>query len=472
MKDTASKHSPEGDLESLPRRATWLLSGATLTGVWLETTVFSLAAMAIARYFSPDDPLFVNSQFPWPWFAPVLLALRYGVLPGIGSSALLLLGWYVLRPDPEMANIPTLYFLGGLLMVMISAEYSSLWRTRLRRMSEVNFYLEDRIERLTKRLYLLRLSHERLEQDMLSRPSTLRDAVSALRRRVAVSAGAAATKKLPGSQELLDFLSQYCQLEVAAIYVSDAGDGSANADSGDKPAGYHLVAEIGSPPPLQPDDPLLVFARQRRQLAHIQVEELDKAHPTEHLMVAPIDTGRGQHLGMLVVTRMPFFAMNEEMLQMVAVLLSAYADGVTSAAEVIPLISSLPGLPVVFAEEYVKLLHLQKRFNINSHIVILVCFGHPERLDIFAQIKRERRQPDVVWAIEGLVECSIIITLMPLGGAAAVDGYLIRMENSLRETHGEDFKALGVYPHVIPLTHEDPLEAIKRILFGREVFRA
>ena len=471
MNDSASKHSPDGDRDALPRRAGWLLSDATLTGVCLETAGFSLATMAIARYFSPDDPLFVHSQFPWPWFAPVLLALRYGVLPGIGSSALLLLGWYLSHPDPELVNVPTLYFLGGLLLVMISGEYSGLWRTRLRRMSEVNFYLEDRIERLTKRLYLLRLSHERLEQDMLSRPSTLRDAVGSLRRRVAVSAGNLTTDKLPGSQELLEFLSQYCQLEVAAIYVPDAGSGAGYAD-GDKSAGYHLVAEIGSPPPLQPDDPLLAFARQRRRLAHIQVKELDKAHPTEHLMVAPIDTGRGLHLGMLVVTRMPFFAMNEEMLQMVVVLLSSYADGVNAAPEVIPLISSLPGLPVVFAEEYIKLLHLQKRFDIHSHIVVLVCFGHPERLDIFAQINRERRQPDVVWSIEGLVECSIIVTLMPLAGAAAVDGYLMRVENSLRETHGEGFKALGVYPHVIPLTHENPLEAIKRILFGREVFRA
>ena len=386
-------------------------------------------------------------------------ALRYGVMPGIVSSAMLLAAWYVFQPDPAVAEVPKLYFLGGLLMVMVSGEYSGLWRTRLRRMSEVNYYLEDRIERITKRLYLLRLSHERLEQDMLSRPSTLRDAVGALRRRVAADTAKDGASGLPGAQELLEFLSQYCQLEVAAIYARVESNAGAEA-------GYQLVAAIGSPPPLRPDDPLLAYASQRQHLAHIQVEELDKAHPTEHLVVAPIETGRHRLLGMLVVTRMPFFAMNEDMLRMISVLASAYADGITAAHEVVPLMMALPGLPVIFAEEYVKLARMQRDYGINSHIVVLVCYGHPERLDIFAQIRRERRQPDIVWSIESLLECSLVITLMPLAGTAAVDGYLLRLENSLRETHGTGFRELGIQTHIIPLSHEDPLGMVKRTLFG------
>ena len=296
----------ENDRSTLPRFARWLMPAAepgTIAGIWLETAVFTAAAIAIGRYLSADDPLFTASQFPWPWFAPLLLALRYGVMPGIASSALLLAGWYLFQPDPVQAEIPKLYFLGGLLMVMVCGEYSGLWRTRLRRMSEVNFYLDDRIERITKRLYLLRLSHERLEQDMLSRPSTLRDAVGALRRRVATDPGEEGQREagLRGAQKLLEFLAQYCQLEVAAIYAPDAKDTRT----------YHRVAEIGSPPPLLADDPLLAYARERQRLAHIQVTELDKAHPTEHLVVAPIETGRHRLLGMLGVTRMPFFAMNK-----------------------------------------------------------------------------------------------------------------------------------------------------------------
>jgi hypothetical protein len=446
-RDTAFEHA-------LARLRLWLVPTGTIAGAWVETVVFSAAAILIGRYLSPDDPLFVQTQFPWPWFAPVLLALRYGVIPGIASSALLLAGWTMFQPDPATAEIPKLYFLGGLLLVMVSGEYSSLWRTRIRRLTEVNGYLEERIERITKRLYLLRLSHERLEQDVLSRPSTLRDAVGALRQRVSARAGEG---PLPGAQDLLGFLAQYCQLEVAALYAAELTSGKSGVN-------YRRIAAIGDPPELARDDPLMEFARQRRRLAHIQTSELDKAHPTVHLAIAPIESGDGRHLGMLVITRMPFFAMNDEMLQTIVVLLSAYADGITAAEQVLPLMAQLPGLPIEFAEEYVKLARMYREFGIASHIVVLTCFGHPERADILDQLKRERRLPDITWVVDNLVECSFLITLMPLAGSAAVDGYLLRIENSLRESRGGGFRDLGVYPHVLPFSRRDPLAEVRRLL--------
>jgi len=454
MADNNPSPAESGKLARLRR---WLQPAGSIGGTWVETVVFSSAVILIGRYAFPEDPLLVHTQFPWSWFAPVLLALRYGVLPGIASSSILLAGWYLFQPDPVAAEVPKLYFLGGLLLVMISGEYSGLWRTRLRRLTEVNSYLEDRTERIIKRLYLLRLSHERLEQDMLSRPSTLRDAVGALRKRVASQAGQG---PLPGAQNLIEFLGQYCQLEVAAIYATQAAEGAAGT-------AYERVAAIGGPPDLRVDDPLFVHARLRHCLAHIQTTELDKAHPTEHLVVAPIESAQGRHLGMLVITRMPFFAMNEEMLQTIVVLLSVYADGITAADQIVPLMAIVPGMPVEFAEEFVKLSRLQRDFDSASHIVMLVCFGHPERLDILAQIRRERRLPDIVWVIENFVDCSFFISLMPLAGSAAVDGYLLRMENSLRETHGAGFRDLGIYPHVIPLSRENPLGMVRRLMLGK-----
>lgn len=431
-----------------------MLPSGALSGLWIESAVFTAVAVLIGRLISPDDPLFIEAQFPWPWLAPIMLALRYGVLPGVMSSAILLAAWYVFQVDPVIADVPKLYFLGGLITVMICGEYSGLWRTRLRRITEVNAYLENRVERATRRLYLLRLSHERLEQDMLSRPATLRDAIGDLRQRINMGGQEG---PLPGAQDLLAFLAQYCQLEAAALYAPVARGSEA----------YRQVAAIGAPPPLRMDDPLLAHARERRQLAHIQVDELDKDHPTDHLVVVPIETGRGEHLGMLVVTRMPFFAMREDTLQMMSVLVSAYAEGTNASAEVIPLLSVVPGLPMEFAEEYVKLLRLQREFGIDSHIIVIMCFGHAERLDIFAQLKRERRVPDIVWSIESLLECSFVITLMPLAGAAAVEGFLRRIEGILHETRGANLRELGIQTSVIPLSQEAPLESLRRLMLGK-----
>lgn len=436
-----------------------MLPSGALAGLWIESAVFTAVAVLIGRLIAPEDPLFISAQFPWPWLAPILLALRYGVMPGVMSSAILLAAWYVFQVDPVIADVPKLYFLGGLITVMVCGEYSGLWRTRLRRITEVNSYLENRVERATRRLYLLRLSHERLEQDMLSRPATLREAIGALRQRISM---VGQEGPLPGAQDLLEFLAQYCQLEAAALYAPE----HAGSDA------YRQVAAIGAPPALRMDDPLLAHARERRQLAHIQVDELDKDHPTDHLVVVPVETARGQHLGMLVVTRMPFFAMREDTLQMMSVLVSSYAEGTTAAAEVMPLLSRVPGLPMEFAEEYVKLLRMQREFGIDSHIIVMMCFGHEERLDIFAQLKRERRVPDIVWAIESLLECSFVITLMPLAGAAAVEGFLRRIEDILHETRGASLRDLGMQISVIPLTQEAPLESVRRLMLGKRTHHA
>jgi hypothetical protein len=168
---------------------------------------------------------------------------------------------------------------------------------------------------------------------------------------------------------------------------------------------------------------------------------------------------------MLVITRMPFFAMNDEMLQTIVVLLAAYADGVTAADQVLPIVADIPGMPIEFAEEYVKLARLYSEFGIASHITVLACFGHPDRADIVRQLNRERRLPDIVWVVDNLVECSFVITLMPLAGPAAVEGFIARLQGSMRESRGAEFRELGIYAHVLPFSGANPIADLKRVLF-------
>jgi len=112
----------------------------------LEIVVMTLGVIAIGRWVSPDDPLFTRAPIPWTWFAPILVGLRYGVLAGLSAMAMVLVTWRLLQgADPSVA-FPVLYFLGGLLLTMVCGEFSGLWRSRIRRLSQANAYLEDRIE--------------------------------------------------------------------------------------------------------------------------------------------------------------------------------------------------------------------------------------------------------------------------------------------------------------------------------------
>jgi hypothetical protein len=53
-------------------------------------------------------------------------------------------------------------------LTLLCGQFAEVWNARSRRLRGVNAYLEERLTMLTKNHFLLRLSHERLEQDLLS----------------------------------------------------------------------------------------------------------------------------------------------------------------------------------------------------------------------------------------------------------------------------------------------------------------
>ena len=71
------------------------LGKLTATGVppWialLEILLIPLVALAIGFLLNPQDPLWIHSDFHWTWLAPVIVALRYGPLPGLSAAGVLL----------------------------------------------------------------------------------------------------------------------------------------------------------------------------------------------------------------------------------------------------------------------------------------------------------------------------------------------------------------------------------------------
>lgn len=403
--------------------------------VWLETLAITVIAVGGGMLLSPGDPLFIHGPFPWAWFAPILLALRYGALSGVASAGLMLLAWLgTLRIGlVSEADFPKLYFLGGLLATLLCGQFSGLWRTRMRRIQEVNEYIDHRLEDLTQRLYLLRLSHDRLEQSLLSKPVTLRDALGKLRRLIRDQNGTG--EPLPAADEFLSFLAQFCQLEIASLHRM----------KGRKVPEPTPQAVVGGATPLDPDDPLVQFALARQQLSHVQHLEPGQAQSSRYLVVAPVRTSLTQTLGLLAVERMPFFALNDETLQTLTVLTAYYADHLIAADAAAPLREALPDCPDQFVEEVLKLARIERDTGIPSHIVALSFGRSGKQEDGFALVQRMQRSLDLIWELrEGDVR--IMLTLMPLAGPSAVQGYLSRIEAALKDQLGVDFTTARIRP--------------------------
>lgn len=406
--------------------------------VWGESLLLTLLALGIGYAANPEHPFFVEAEFPWLWFAPILLALRYGMMPGLFSTFLLLAAWlglnYGIQAQP--AEFPRFYFFGGLLAVMVCGEYGDLWHARLRRLTEASHFLDERLSRMTKLHHLLRLSHDRLEQDLLSRPATLRDTLVALRELAVKDSGEG---RLPAAEDLLVLLAQYCQLEGAALYRA-IGEGKT----------FELAAKLGEPPAFDAADPLAAYALEHRTLSHIQTVDLASASHSRFLVVAPLLNSDGRLLGMLVVDQMPFFALNQDTLQLLAVMLGYYADSVSDVDEVRSILERFSACPLEFAEEYVRLWRLGRDHGVSSRVVVLSFFPHADREDMLALVKRMKRGLDVVWELRGGEQVKYV-NLMPLCGEVAVDGFLHRIDHLFHQHFGLSLEDAQVNFHVVEL---------------------
>lgn len=419
-----------------------------------ETLMLPLLAVGIGIWVHPLDPLWVKASFPWAWFAPVILAMRYGPFPGLGGAAVLLVAWAAFAASGWISGeFPKLNFLGGLIMVMLAGEFSSIWLARARRAEGIQLYLDQRLEYLTHQYYLLRLSHDRLEQDLIGRPMAMRDALSTLQSLIR-NDPSVAQSPLPGADGLLRLLAQYCQLEIATIHPAENGHLAAPP-----------VARIGQPRDdgeLDCHDPLIREALEAGALSHIADSLAAGASPSRYVIAVPMKTFDGRLAGLLAVERVPFFALHEEMLQTLNLLVSYYVDGLDMHQLAAEIQQEFPACPDEFAAELQRLWHVQQGALTGSIITVLEFLPRPE-LDYLAfQIGRQRRSLDVSWLIES-PQRRVLATLMPLAGAAAAEGYIARIEEWVRQKSGCTLSEAGIFPHVLHISDTAPLPLLNQL---------
>ena len=421
----------------------------------VDLVVTMVVAMALAYAMLPQNPLLLGMGFPWAWLLPVILALRYGTLIGVGAVLMLLGGWFFFDSlHVASAPFPRMFFLGGLLLVLIAGQFGDIWGTRLARARAVNRYLDERLAALTKNHYLLRISHARLENDLLARPTTLRDTLSQLRtvalEDIARAGGTRGT--LAGGQSMLQVVAQACQVEAAALFPCD-GDAVSTLAS----------ARIGPDFTLDVDDPLVRHCLETRTLAHLRATGLQQDAQTRYVAVAPVLAGSDRLLGVLVVERMPFLSLTYENLQLLMVLLGYYADGVEHAPATHGIQQLVPACPYPFALDYARLARLRRETGIESSVVALVFDLDEARDALFEQVVRSRRALDVAWPARSPRQRAML-TLMPLSDGQAVSAYLLRIEDMLRAQFGVDFASAHIGVHSLSVPAHGAEEALVRLL--------
>ncbi len=418
---------------------------------WLETLVITAIILAGGYFLNRSDPFFIKADFQWVLFAPLLIALRYGIAPGMVSIAIICLLYLSLfRMGLLNGEFPTIFMLGGILMTMVCGQFSTVWSTRLRRSDQLSRHASERFEQLSRSYFMVRLSHDRLEQNLISRPVTLRDALIDLRSILASHGG---LLDLETGSALISILVHYCNLESAAIYLME-NDGSMQ----EKP-----VAECGRGALFKADDLLLRSAIETGNASYQSINRLAVDEKSPYLVAAPLRTSAGITKGILLVSEMPFLALKRETLQILGVLLAYATDHAEAAYEARSLLTVFPDCPTMFAAELYKMVRLRRELDVTSALVVVNVMPAARLHDMCLALERQQRgldhgwRRDLGWGVQ-------FATLMPFSGPAAVEGYMARLNEMFRKDFGVKISEGGVSSRSFMVAADDPLNQLADLL--------
>lgn len=441
------RSEPFGNVSTYGR----LLAPAATRPVMVFEVITGMAlALAIAWLLHPQDPLLIELGFPWMWLVALVMALRYGALLGVVAGLVLAAAWYGLYGQHGQP-FPTMFFTGGFTMIVVGGHFCDIWGNRATRARGINTYLNDRLLALTSNHYLLRVSHERLERDLLTKPSTMRDAITRLRELTLTEDAPGKDTPLPNAQPMLEFAALTCQIETASLFPVHRNRLDTAA-----------VASVGEAFAPDESDPLVQTCLREGRLAHVR-EDTTVGEDSAYVVCAPLTDGNGEINGMLIVRSMSFLALNHDNLQLLLVLLSYYADGVAQQAPVASVRDEVPAAPYDFALELGRLARAKRESGIQSSLVALVFPRGASGDSLFEQTVRSRRALDAQW-IQSTPRHQIAISLMPITDDSGIDGYLLRIENGLRQQYGLDFQTGHIAVHTASVDERTPGEGLKKLL--------
>ena len=409
----------------------WIQHHPGLVSRVLETLLWPALLLALSWYSNPDNPFYINEGFPWPWLGPWLIGLRYGVSYGTAASVGLLAAWALLAPA---AAFPRLYFLGGAIATLVAGEFGGFWRMQMLRLQESQHYLNDKVERLTRRLYLVKLSHDELEYEMVDRPGTLRESLIELRAlmdQITQDASVSATE-LPGAQQMLEFVMAQCRIESAAIYTVRM----------DPVIQLRRMATAGGMLEPSPDDPMIERALESGHQVHLQDALLEVSERKQLIAVTPLMSSAGQPFGLLAIGNMPFTALTTDNLQTIAVLLESYADYLRLSLNASELMPQWPHAPRGLAGEFGWLSRLRQEFGLSSRCVVW-RIRHVRENEMLDQLQQLHSRGETAWrwppngAAQQRRTQPCVIALVPFTKAAGVRIYKQRILDSMDREFGD-----------------------------------
>jgi len=385
---------------------------------WIEAIAITFLVLFFCHLINPGNFLFMKEIFPWPWIAAVIIVLQYGFGPGILSVAIISAAAIVQRDSGVISAVDfQAYILSGVTVTLVCALFSSSWVRRMINAEELSQYIQERLNSLSRSYYMLRISYDYLENNVITQPITLRSAIDNIQKIVITEHG-----KINAdiAYRFLQLINQYCSTTIVGFYLFE-----------NKRIRAQPIAEIGTVGELIIDDPLIVKCLDAEEISYVTVNQLEDISDCKYLVAAPLSAKKGELLGIIVVKEMSFWNLNHDNLRAMSILVSYFTQGVIVTKDAADFLHVYPSCTSEFAMELMKLVSLKRLLNIDSAFAAVLVSKELRAHNVMFNLKNKKRFVDSIWCLE-IGNYDVLITLMPFTNAAGILGYTIRIQDFLK----------------------------------------
>lgn len=415
----------------------------------LEIIIITEIIIGLCFYFHPSDPFLLSGSFPWIWFAPVLVALRYGTFKGILSIVIITINWIFFK-HANLTYILTAhyYFLGGFLLTVLSGEFQAVKAVQSKYNIELRDYFENRLRIITEELYLTKLSSDLMEQNFISTPLTIVGALEKVRT-ILIKSGGVFNKNT--AEDLINLLNIFCDFKNAAIYAYRNGQFDI------KPIAY-----IGNNISFNKDDILVKKCLDIKAPGYCAVNELTEYQQSQYLVTSLLRTSDNEIIGILVVEDMLFWYLTDETIKKINLVLTYFSDDFTSINQTKNFLALYPDCPLNFSKELHRLVNIKRAVGIDSGILVFAIKG--ERNDsVIMHLLENRYGLAMSWKYMEQGKKYLII-LLPLLNFKTMAAYLLHMKQDLKREFGIYFENEEIFTFSSVITTDSPEENVRKLL--------
>ena len=415
----------------------------------VETVLITLFLIAILQVISPHDPFNLSGPIPWMVFAPLFCSLFYGTIFGILSLAIILLFMMLQLPESILYSVKVReYIVGAAGFTLLTSLFGSFWLSRIKQIEHLNNYVREHLEDLSRAYYLLRVSHERIEESYMVKPLSFREAFEQIKQQM-IKNGCEINKE--SAEFLLGIFSQYCSINSAAFCIFEENNEII-------PIGF-----LGKEFLINPEDPLVKTVFNRKLTTYISISNLKNIDEIGYLAIIPFFNLERKIIGFIIIKDMPFWTLTYNNLEVLSVFAAYFSLQWYTLKKVEPLLKEFPDFPSEFLHELQNVIYLKKVNHIDSSFSYIIIPPIAEQKNIIYMVERQKRSLDCAYVLS-IKGFKIIITLMPLTNVEGAFSYRKRMASMFKNEFNLELNQSDLRFHSLQIYQSNAQEQLHTLI--------